>query len=90
MTFNIKPGRTNYTEAMAYHPISLSPFTLKTMEILVDMHITHEILGLYPLHQCQFACQPEKSTESALHHVITNYRGNSRKKESYIWSFPRY
>jgi len=50
VTFITKHGKTNYTEAMAYRPISLSPFTLKTKEILVDTHITHEILGLYPLH----------------------------------------
>jgi hypothetical protein len=81
VTFIIKPGKTNYTEAMAYHPISLSPFMLKTKEILVDTHITHEILRLYPLHRYQFACQPGKSTETALHHVITNYRGNSRKQK---------
>jgi len=47
VTFIIKPGKTN-SKAMAYRPISLSPFMLKTKEILVDTHITHEILGLYP------------------------------------------
>jgi len=90
VTFIIKPGKTNYTKAMANHPTSLSTFMLKTKEILVDMRITHEILGLYSLHRYQFACQPGKSTESALHHPITNYRGTSRKKESCIQSFPRF
>jgi len=75
VTFIIKHGKTNYTKVMAYRPI----FMLKTMEILVvDTHITHGIVGLYPLHRHQFACQSGKSTETALHHVITNYRGNSK------------
>jgi hypothetical protein len=41
---------------------------LKTMEKLVDRHIRDEILRL---HRYQFACLPGKSTETALHHVIT-------------------
>jgi hypothetical protein len=45
---------------------------LKTMEKLVDRHIKDEILGLCPLHQYQFVYQPGKSTETALHHVITH------------------
>ena len=83
VTFIPKPGKTNYTEAMAYCPISLSSF-MPMMEKLVDTHITHEILGQYPLHGYQFACQPGKSTETALYHVTTHYRGNSRKQEIYI------
>jgi hypothetical protein len=45
---------------------------LKTMEKLVDRHIRDEILGLHPLHRYQFAYQPGKFTETALHHVITH------------------
>jgi hypothetical protein len=67
-----KPGKANYTEAKAYCPISRSSFMLKTMEKLVDRHIRDEILGLRPLHQYQFAYQPGKPTETALHHVITH------------------
>jgi hypothetical protein len=45
---------------------------LKMMEKLVDRHIRDEILGLHTLHRYQFAYQQGKSTETALHHVITN------------------
>jgi hypothetical protein len=45
---------------------------LKMMEKLVDRHIRDEILGIRPLHQYQFAYQPGKYTETALHHVITH------------------
>jgi len=65
-------GKTNYTEAKAYLPISPSSFMLKTMEKLVERHIRDEILMLHPLHRYQFVYQPEKSTETALHYVITH------------------
>ena len=70
MMFILKPGKANYTEAKAYYPSSLLSFTLKTVEKLGDRHIKDEILGLRPLHQYQFAYQPGKSTETALHLVI--------------------
>jgi hypothetical protein len=70
VTFIPKPGKANHTETKAYRPISLMSFTLRTMETLVDRHIGYEILGLHPLHQYQFAYQPRKSTETALHQVI--------------------
>lgn len=66
-----KPGKANCTEAVAYHPFCLVSFMLKTVEKLVDRHIKDEILGLCPLHQYQFAYQPGKSMETAMHHVIT-------------------
>ena len=72
MTFIPKLGKANYTEVKVYRPISLSSFILKMIEKLVDRHIRDEILRLRPLHQYQFAYQPGKSTETALHHVITH------------------
>ena len=71
MTFIPKPGKANCTEAKAYCLISLMSFMLKTMEKLVDRHITDEILRLRHLHRYQFAYQPGKFTETALHYVIT-------------------
>jgi hypothetical protein len=43
MTFILKPGKVDYTEAMAYRPISLSSILLKTMAKLVDVHIREEV-----------------------------------------------
>ena len=45
---------------------------LKTMEKLVERHIRDEILMLHPLHRYQFVYQLEKSTDTALHYVITH------------------
>jgi hypothetical protein len=53
VTFISKPRKSDYTEAKAYHPISLSSFLLKTVEKLVDRHIRDGALKGYPLHQNQ-------------------------------------
>jgi hypothetical protein len=66
-TFIPKPRKSHYTEDKAYRPISLSSFLLKTMEKLVDRHIRHSVLK----HQNQHECQIGKSTETALHNVVT-------------------
>ena len=60
---------------------------LKTMEKLLDRHIGDEILGLCPLHRYQFAYQPGKSTETALHHVITYIEETVEKSEVTLGAF---
>jgi hypothetical protein len=87
VTFIPKPGKANYTEAKAYCSISLSSFMLKTMEKLVDRHIRDQILGLRPLHRYQFAYQPGKSTETALHHVITRIEEAVENREVTLGAF---
>jgi hypothetical protein len=49
VTFIPKPRKLDYTEAKAYHPISLY-FLLKTMEKLVNRHIRDGAFKKYPLH----------------------------------------
>jgi hypothetical protein len=71
VTFTPKPRKPGYTEAKAYRPISLSLFLLKMMEKLVDRHIRDGALKEYPLHRNQHAYQTGKSTETALHNVVT-------------------
>jgi hypothetical protein len=87
VTFIPKPGKANYTKATAYRPISLSSFMLKMMEKFVDRHIRDEILGLHPLHRYQFAYQPGKSTETALHHVITRIEEAVENREVTLGAF---
>jgi hypothetical protein len=82
-----KSRKAKYTEAKAYHPISLSSFMLKTMEKLVDRHNRDEILGLCHLHWNQFAYQPGKSTETALCHVITHIEEAVENTEFTLWAF---
>jgi hypothetical protein len=60
---------------------------MKTMEKLVDRHIRDEMLGLRPLHQYQFAYQPGKSTETALHHVITHIEQGVENREVTLGAF---
>jgi hypothetical protein len=57
------------------------------MEKLVDRHIRDEILGLHPLHQYQFAYQSGKSTETALHHVITHIEEAVENREVTLGAF---
>jgi hypothetical protein len=71
VTFIPNPGKSDYTEAKAYRPISLSAFLLKTMEKIVDRHIRDGALRFEPLHWNQHAYQIGKSTEAALHNMVT-------------------
>jgi hypothetical protein len=56
-TFIPKHGKSDYTKAKAYCPISLSSFLLKMMEKLVDRHITDGVLKGYP-HSMKPTCFP--------------------------------
>jgi hypothetical protein len=73
-----KPGKRDYNEAKAYRPISLSSFLSKTMEKTVDRHIRDSALKKYPLHRNQHAYQIGKSTETALHNVVTHMHAHER------------
>jgi ribonuclease HI len=66
-----KPGKANYDEAKSFRAISLMSFILKTLERLIDRFIRDEVLAHSPLHRNQFAYLPGKSTEVALHHLIS-------------------
>jgi hypothetical protein len=68
VTFIPKP---NYAKAKAHCPITLSSFMLKTTEKLVNRHMKDEILT-HHMNQTQSALQPGKSTETALHNVVTH------------------
>jgi hypothetical protein len=60
---------------------------LKTMEKLVDRHIRDENLGLHPHNRYQFAYQPGRSTETALHHVITHIEEAVENREVTLGAF---
>jgi hypothetical protein len=67
VTFIPRPGKSDYTEAKAYRPISLSSFLLKTMEKIVDRHIRDGALRFQPLHLNQHAYE----THPLKRHYIT-------------------
>jgi hypothetical protein len=87
LTFIPKPGKLDYTEAKAYPPISLLSFLLKTMEKLVDRHIRNGALKKYPLHRNKHAYEIGKSTETALHNVVTNIENPIEHKDIALGAF---
>jgi hypothetical protein len=50
VTFIPEPGKLDYTEAKAYHLISLSYLLQRTIEKLVDRHIRDDVLTIHSLH----------------------------------------
>ena len=87
VVFIPKPGRPSYAQAKAYRPISLSSFMLKTLERLVDRHIRDNVLMEHPLNKYQFAYQTGKSTEAALHQVVSTIEKALETKEIAIGAF---
>jgi hypothetical protein len=81
-----KPRKANCTETRAYCPISLLFFLLKMMEKLVDKRIRDDILGLCPLHPTT-AQQPRKSSQTALHHIITHIEEAVENKDVTVEAF---
>lgn len=70
--FSQKPGKTNYSLAENYRPISLTSFALKTIEKLIDRYLRDEPLKLVKITEKQHAYQRVKSTENALHNIVRN------------------
>ena len=70
VVFIPKPGRNSYCGPKDFQPISLTSFSLKTLERLVDRFLRDEILVSKPLHHNQHAYQTGKSVETALHQLV--------------------
>jgi ribonuclease HI len=71
VVFIPKPGKKDYSEPKAFRPISLSSFLLKTMEKLIDRYVRARIVVSAPLNSKQHAYQTGKSTETALHALVS-------------------
>lgn len=71
----------------SYRPISLTSFVLKTMERLVDLHIRDWLTVTRPLNPNQFAYRKGKSTEGALHQLVTTVEAAFRSKEVALCAF---
>lgn len=87
VVFIPKPGQVSYADPKAFRPISLMSFLLKCLEKLVDRHIRQEVLTKNPLHRLQFAYQPGKSTESAIHCLVSKIEDTIRNKEIALGGF---
>lgn len=82
-----KPGKSDYTEAKSYRPISLTSFILKTLERLCDRYLRDDILNKIPLHPNQHAYSSGKSTESALHTVVQTIEHEVNNKALCLGAF---
>ena len=76
--YTAKAGKRPGYEAKSFRPISLSSFCLKSMERVVDRHITDNVLKYNPLHYNQFAYRESKSTEAALKKLVNTIKKNHR------------
>jgi hypothetical protein len=84
-----KPGKLDYTEVNAYHPISLSSLTLKTMEKLVDRHIRDGALKKYPLHRNQHVYSLTHSLTHGAEPFLRNCQLCSHSRTSQHFMEPR-
>ena len=71
VVFIPKPGKDEYDDAKSYRPISLTSVFLKILERLVDRFLRSGALKEAKLHKNQHAYQTGKSTETALHSLIS-------------------
>ena len=87
VVFIPKPGKNTYYEAKSFRPISLTSFLLKTVERLVDRYLREEVLTRQPLHKNQHAYQAGKSTESALHCLVSRIERALNRKQFALGAF---
>jgi ribonuclease HI len=76
-----KPGKDDYSSAKAFRPISLMSFLLKGLERLVDRDLRDGALKRMPLHEKQHAYRAGRSTESALHQLVSRVEKALEHKE---------
>ncbi|CAB3243886.1 unnamed protein product [Arctia plantaginis] len=87
VVFIPKPGKGDYTQPKSHRPISLTSFLLKVLERLIDREIRETALVSHPLHLNQHAYSMGKSTESALHRVVSYIEDNLNHQRSTLATF---
>ena len=76
-----KPGKTDYTVAKSYRPISLMSFVVKTLERLLLWHVQDAHMTRFPLPKNVYAYREGVSTESALHRIVYRIEKALAEKE---------
>ena len=71
VVFIPKPGKDGYICAKDFRPISLTYFLLKTLERLFDRLVKTWPLVKHPLAASQYAYREGRSTETAVHHLVS-------------------
>lgn len=69
VVFIAKPDKNGHIKARNFRPISLTSFLLKTL--LVDRFLQNEPLIKHPLAASHYAYREGRSTETALHHLVS-------------------
>jgi hypothetical protein len=80
-----KPGKSTYTDAKSFRPISLQSCLLKVLERLIDHHIRYTD-GL-EVSVNQHAYLSGRSTDTALHHLISKIEKALSQKQSALCTF---
>ena len=71
VVFIPKPGKEDYCAAKSYRPISLTSFLMKTLEKMIDRYLMEVALKQHPIHKDQHAYSKGRSTDTALHAVVS-------------------
>jgi ribonuclease HI len=87
VVFIPKPGRVDYSTPKSYRPISLTSFSMKTLERLCERHIRDTVIITNPLHPNQHAYTPGRSTDTALHLVAGRIEKSLDNKQSTLGVF---
>lgn len=87
VVFIPKPGRNDYHSAKAFRPICLTSVLLKTLERLVDRYIRDKCLKIIDLSPDQHAFRKTRSTDSALHALISDIEKALLDKEDSLSVF---
>lgn len=87
ITFIPKPGKEDYTSAKSFRPISLTSFLLKGLEKIIDRHLREKLDLSETLHGSQHAFQKGRSTETALHSVVSLAEKAIAEKEYMLSTF---
>ena len=82
-----KPGKPNYEQPKSFRPISLTSFLLKTLERIIDKRLRETVLTSFPIHRNQHAYQNGRSTETALHCLISKIEDAYEKNQYALGAF---
>lgn len=87
VVFIPKPGKEDYTSPKSFRPISLTSSLLKGLERLIDRHMKERMETTCNIHGSQHAFQQGKSTETALHEIVSLIEDTFANKEYLIATF---
>ena len=82
-----KPGKSDYSLAKSYRPISLTPFLFKNLERLCYYNAYETALLKKPMHKQQHAYRTGFSTESVISKVIDHIEKGLLKQSFTLCTF---